>query len=850
MTDYALPITGTGSSQAVSAEAHDAEVQRAIDEAVAVEEARALLAEDAVASAIAAEAAARISAVAAEQSARIAADNAEQVARIAGDASLSDAINAEAAARISEDGALLALATAGDAIRLVGGSGTAQAATYTVRAEQADLIPGIGSLIVFEWPADNTAADPVLTVGAISLTLRTPGGGALSAGDLRASVTHIARVHSATTARVLTLTRIGGVNGLQEALDGKAAVVHTHAASEISDSTAPGRAVLTAATAAAQRTALGLGTAATTAASDYATAAQGLLAASAVQPGDPVSDLAETASAKIMTAAERTKLAGIATGATANATDAALRDRATHTGVQAISTVADLQDALDAKASVVALDARIGEVDSTSQRVPVVESSGGVVPVWLDGVALDGMELGDRFRAAAADEVAIGVDPAGLRIPVIGASEQVALWFDPATGWRGPGIDVWLSALHEVAPSGQSVPVIGTSEQVALWFDPSLGWRGPGIDNRLTRAEAAQTLGLRQIPIAATAPIATDGRNLHRLKAKLAAIRAGQSEQLRIGITGDSWTDQIEIPGQLSQALQNAIGITSPGWLSVGPFPQLDGVTRTASAGWTLVDGSATSDFPYGAGPDGYCLWTAAADQTLTYAGVRATEISITRHKHGGTWRWRVNGGAWTAVTDDASGDHAVTTITGLTATNTLEIDTTGNTGVVALAGCYATRAGVSGAELSKWGNSGTSGFRLSEYLPYVADAAAIMRPDLLIVILGTNDYRTTNPAAPAAFEPALRDLIAAVRSSVSDCGVILVAPSITDAVPVTPLSDYRDAMYRIALDGGADFVSLYDAFPPYAQASALGLMAESLHLSVRGAQMAVDVIDRNLINL
>jgi hypothetical protein len=39
------------------------------------------------------------------------------------------------------------------------------------------------------------------------------------------------------------------------------------------------------------------------------------------------------------TDAEKTKLAGIATAATANATDAQLRDRATHTGTQAASTI-------------------------------------------------------------------------------------------------------------------------------------------------------------------------------------------------------------------------------------------------------------------------------------------------------------------------------------------------------------------------------------------------------------------------------------------------------------------------------------------------------------------------------
>ena len=49
------------------------------------------------------------------------------------------------------------------------------------------------------------------------------------------------------------------------------------------------------------------------------------------------------------TTAEKNKLAGIAPGATANAPDAQLRDRSTHTGTQAVSTITGLQTALDAK---------------------------------------------------------------------------------------------------------------------------------------------------------------------------------------------------------------------------------------------------------------------------------------------------------------------------------------------------------------------------------------------------------------------------------------------------------------------------------------------------------------------
>lgn len=51
----------------------------------------------------------------------------------------------------------------------------------------------------------------------------------------------------------------------------------------------------------------------------------------------------------LMTAAERSKLSGVATGATKNATDAQLRNRSTHTGSQAISTVTGLQASLNAR---------------------------------------------------------------------------------------------------------------------------------------------------------------------------------------------------------------------------------------------------------------------------------------------------------------------------------------------------------------------------------------------------------------------------------------------------------------------------------------------------------------------
>ena len=54
-----------------------------------------------------------------------------------------------------------------------------------------------------------------------------------------------------------------------------------------------------------------------------------------------MANMAEAADAKVMTAAERTKLAGIASGATANSADATLLARANHTGTQALATISD-----------------------------------------------------------------------------------------------------------------------------------------------------------------------------------------------------------------------------------------------------------------------------------------------------------------------------------------------------------------------------------------------------------------------------------------------------------------------------------------------------------------------------
>lgn len=72
-----------------------------------------------------------------------------------------------------------------------------------------------------------------------------------------------------------------------------------------------------------------------------------------------------------MTAADKSKLDGIASGATANSPDATLLNRANHTGSQAISTVTNLQSSLDAKVD----DVQVGAANGVASL-----DAGGKVP--------------------------------------------------------------------------------------------------------------------------------------------------------------------------------------------------------------------------------------------------------------------------------------------------------------------------------------------------------------------------------------------------------------------------------------------------------------------------------------
>ena len=79
---------------------------------------------------------------------------------------------------------------------------------------------------------------------------------------------------------------------------------------------------------------------------------------------------------KAFLATERIKLAGVATAATANATDAQLRDRSTHTGTQLLSTISDAGNAASRNVGTTSTTVAAGDAPAAAQSAAIAAASG------------------------------------------------------------------------------------------------------------------------------------------------------------------------------------------------------------------------------------------------------------------------------------------------------------------------------------------------------------------------------------------------------------------------------------------------------------------------------------------
>lgn len=125
----------------------------------------------------------------------------------------------------------------------------------------------------------------------------------------------------------------------------------------------------------------------------------------------PVVDISETETKKVkvsnllvdqITADERTKLAGIETGATANETDAHLKSRANHTGTQTASTISDFDTEVANNSSVTANSAKVSADGSVTTHSDVTNAGSGRIITTTERNKLSGIASGATANATDA----------------------------------------------------------------------------------------------------------------------------------------------------------------------------------------------------------------------------------------------------------------------------------------------------------------------------------------------------------------------------------------------------------------------------------------------------------------
>ncbi|WP_342457153.1 SGNH/GDSL hydrolase family protein [Klebsiella pneumoniae] len=146
------------------------------------------------------------------------------------------------------------------------------------------------------------------------------------------------------------------------------------------------------------------------------------------------------------------------------------------------------------------------------------------------------------------------------------------------------------------------------------------------------------------------------------------------------------------------------------------------------------------------------------------------------------------------------------------------------------------------GVEIQKFGNANITADGYTKVLSNISYFAQQLNPDIIFMIIGTNDYRLGRTLSN--FYTALTSWVQAYKAALPDTALVLIAPAQCNATGSYPLASYRDIMRKVATENGAEFYSLFDDFPvSWTTANGYGLWNDALHLNNNGA----DFLSRQL---
>ncbi|HBW3180280.1 TPA: SGNH/GDSL hydrolase family protein [Klebsiella pneumoniae] len=498
------------------------------------------------------------------------------------------------------------------------------------------------------------------------------------------------------------------------------------------------------------------------------------------------------------------------------------------------------------------------------ELVPVVQDSVGKVALWLEDGDLNGKGVSREFadKSAAASSIVTGISEmvpsesvTPQLVPVVQDAEgKVSIWLENGDlAVKGISDDtsdkvatsgtilpekVAMLPSEEVDPS--LIPLVQDIDgNVALWLENG-DFVARGLGSSLIDIISEALSGVFQNPLKYT-----DARTAWRWRTAKSKYKLSVTSKLKVGFTGDSWTEKKAIPQMMANILYSEYSKAGEGWINFASAngDTLNGMSFNIS-GWTTYDASETTVAPtYGCALDGLCLYAAGTAARITLNSVSATGLSIYYKDTLGTFRYTIDGGTPVVVTGAGTGNVTKVDITGLSSTGThqLVIDLTGNADTVVIYGVYATISS-NGVEIQKFGNANITADGYTKVLSYIPYFAQQLNPDIIFMIIGTNDYRLGRTLSN--FYTALTSWVQTYKTALPDTCLVLIAPPQCNATGSYPLTSYRDIMRKVATENNCEFFSLYDDFPSsYATANSYGLWNDALHLNNNGA----DFLSREL---
>lgn len=426
---------------------------------------------------------------------------------------------------------------------------------------------------------------------------------------------------------------------------------------------------------------------------------------------------------------------------------------------------------------------------------------------------------------------------------------NVLFWWDSGVSFGVLGPDGKKTIAAYLTPLGAIPDQIDGDDTAAPLVKDSAGnvfvWMLPdGVDFLPSKPLLAKVRGQvqgRQYGYGPKAPIATDGRTLFQYRMKLAALESGANVRPTVLLVGDSQLELPAFPQALANGLYGLHGKSSDGWLSAHNPGSINGITRTTVGAATNYDASNGLAPIYGCGIDGKSTIPADSTWREVLENIRCTEFTVYYYDGAGAFQFGVyNGGvvdAWQSVVCTGSNTIKSATFTGIPdVLGRLEIRTANNPAgaVMPIHGFRTGRSAAPGMIVDKCGNAGATSNNLVMFKDQLVNYQGT-QPDIIMLDIGTNNASVQQNTVQ--YQQDLAVLIDAYRAVWPTVGIILIAPPLCTGAKQSPLIDYRDVIYEMALSKNCEFYSNFDDWADFATMNALGaFLADGIHQSVLGA--------------